>query len=129
MLGEGVCGTVNVLGFGDELDVLATHHVVPSKNPLEGLEILAIESQNLVLVELHFHRDSRIQNRHTRATSINQHLLKVVEHALEDRQFNSLAIMVVVALASSVMARLQYHVNLGTQRIHQVDKQIQDLLP
>ena len=117
-----------MLGLGDELDVFTARYAVLVEDLLELVEVLAVKRENLVLVELDLHRDPRVQHRHPRASVVDEHLLEVVQHALENWQLDALAVIILVSVATRVMTGLQDHIDLLTQRIKQVNEEIQDLL-
>ena len=73
-----VAASVNVLGFGDEMDILIDVHVMADQDPLKTLQRRTVGDDHLVLVELHFLLAPRIEYRDTGAAVIEQHIFKIV---------------------------------------------------
>ena len=67
------------------------------QDALVGREIVAVDDQQLVLVELHFLRHVRVEHGDAGAAVVDQQVLEVPEDALQDRQVDVFAVEVGVA--------------------------------
>ena len=63
-----------------------------------GVRFAAVDDQQLVLVELHFLRDVRVEDRDAGAAVVDQQVLEVPEDALQDRHVDVFAVQVGVAV-------------------------------
>ena len=71
------------------------------RTPLELGQLVAVDDQQLVLVELHFLRDVRIEHGQAGAAVVDQQVLVLPEDALQHRHVDVLAVEVGVAAFSS----------------------------
>ena len=63
-----LAGGVDVLGFGDEAHVFAAGDAGLGEDSFVRLEVLAVDDEQLVLVELHFLRDAAGSGRRCRCS-------------------------------------------------------------
>ena len=77
----------------------------------ERLKVVGIDEQQLVLVELNFHRAVGVERGHAGAAVVQQERLVVVERALEDHRVHVLAIEIGVGARFGVVARFHDHVD------------------
>src|SRR3990172_3189758 len=126
--GEAIAGGMDVLGLGDELHFIVAADTPLGKGLLELIQPGAVDDQQLVLVELNFLRDARVEHGHAGAAVVQQQVLVFPEDALEDRQVDVFSVKVLVSLAGAVMAGVEPHVDDVSQRVQQVEKDVEEVL-
>src|SRR5262245_9640450 len=82
LLGIALGGRVDVLGLGDELHVLATVEMAVDEDAFVRRELRAVDDQELVLVELHFLWDPRVEDRDAGAAVVDEQVFEIPEDAL-----------------------------------------------
>ena len=95
---------------------------------LEVAQVLAVDDQQLVLVELHFLRHVRVQHGDARAAVVEQQVLVVAEHALEHRQVDVLAVQVDVAAVLRGCGWFPAPRRPRAQRVEQLQEHVEQLL-
>ncbi len=128
LFGVLLAGGVDVLPFGDEPQGVAAVQAVVFENVLEALEVVSVDDEQLVLVELDFHRGPRIQDGDSGAAVVRQQVFEVVQEAFEDREVDLLPVGVDVLAAAGVVARLQDDVHGLAERIEHVHEQLEGTL-
>ena len=63
---------MNVFGFGDELHGVVAHHFSARQDLFEHREIVAVDDEQLVLVELHLDRNCWVEHGNARAAIVEQ---------------------------------------------------------
>ena len=101
--------------FGDEPQV-SSCRARDFQNRGELVEVLAVDDQQLVLVELHFQGNARVQHGDARAAVIQQQVFEVAQRAFQHGQVDVFAIQVVVAALLAVVAGFEHHVDFVSQR-------------
>ena len=117
---------MDVLGLGDEFHLIVALDAVVAENVFELVEILAVDDQQLVLVELDFLRDAGIKHGQARAAVVGQQVLVFLEDALEHGQIDVFAIQVAVAVVVAIVAGFQHDIDGESQRIQKVQKHVEE---
>ena len=79
---ELVTRGVDVFRFGNELEVFFATQTSVGEDRFEFGKILAVHDDHLVLIELHFQGNIRIQHGNSRAPVVEKHVFEIVERAL-----------------------------------------------
>jgi hypothetical protein len=111
-----VVGRVEVFGFGDELEGVVSLEAEVFEDLFEGFEILGVDEEELVLVELHFHRAVRIKGGEAGTAVVKEERFVIVEGTFEDDGVHMLAIKVGVDPRLALVRRLHDDVDLVTKR-------------
>jgi hypothetical protein len=98
------------------------------QNAFVGFEPLPVDDEHLVLVELHFLRQGRVEHGDAGTAVVGQQVFVLVQNAFEHRQVDLLAVQVRVPAGVLPVARLQHDIHRVAERVEQVDKQVEQNL-
>jgi hypothetical protein len=98
LIGVALAGRVDVLGFGNEAHVVAAGDALLAEDGFVGTQVFAVHDHELVLVELHFLRQVRVEDGDSGAAVVGEQVLEVPESALEDRHVDVFAVQVGVTV-------------------------------
>src|ERR1700685_3114901 len=115
---------MDVFGLRDELDLFVAVDRKAFEDRLEFRQVLAVDDQQLVLVELHLERNAGIEHGNAQAAVVEQQILVIVENALQHRQVDVLAVQVEMA-AVALVAGFQHQVHFVPQWVQELEEQIQ----
>src|SRR5438132_1715712 len=106
-------GRMEVFPFGDELHGIVARQTGLFQDGFKGLEIVGVDDQQLVFVELDFHRAVDADDGHARATVVEEQIFIIIKMAGEHWQIDALAIEIVMSAALALMAGFEDHINHG----------------
>ena len=116
---------VQVGGFGDEPQVLTPGNAGRPENSAEWLQVAAVADQQLVLVELDFHRPAGSDDRDAGAAVIEQQVLELAEVTFEHRPINVRPPQIAVAVGLVAVAGFENDVHDFAERIEQLQEDIE----
>ena len=91
------CG-VDVLGFGDEPHVVAARDAAIVEDLFVRPQVLAVDDEQLVLIELDLLRKAGIEHRDAGAAVVHEQIFEIPQRALQDRHVDVFAVEIGVAL-------------------------------
>ena len=89
-----------------------------------GREVFAVDDEQLVLVELHFLRQVRVEHGDAGAAVVDQQVFEVPEGALQDRHVDVFAVQVGVAVRFVAVAGFEDDVDHVAQRLDQLHERL-----
>ena len=87
-------------------------------------QLLAVDDQELVLVELHFLRQARVEHGDAGAAVVHEQVFEVPQRALQDRHVDVFAVQIGVAVRFVAVAGFEDHVHHVAQLLDQRHERI-----
>src|SRR5438552_10449700 len=98
---------VEMLGFGDQLDRIVAWDVKRLQDAAEGTEFGGVDGQDLVLIELDFHRFMGGHDGDAGTPVVDEQILEFATIAGQDRGVDAAAAEVAMLAVPAAMAGLQ----------------------
>lgn len=119
---------VEVFAFGDKPKFVVADDAVIAENLGEGADIGGVNDEELVLVELDFHRTVRGHDGEAGATVIQDEVFEVAAMAFEDRQVDRFAEEIDVTRAVGFVAGFEDNVHDIAKRVEEVEEGIEEFV-